>query len=447
MKLFNLLSLSFFIAGNAMAASFNFEVSGSEPLYQTTLLKEAYQASHRDNLKDLIILNAAGEQVPYAILPYEVLNPTKPSEESKPLKIFSMQNGVKSANNQINIDFNQGGNTSINLTNNQASQQPKIAYLFDLGKKHPMLKKIKVDWQGADGKLIAMQAFTSNNLKDWTNIGQSVLFKNTSDGQTILQNTIELYAFTEERYLQIRPSEIDDADFKLISVSAEYSKAQNEILPQLWQTLSLINRKQAQNGIINIDFESDARYPANYLRIDLPQLNTITNVKVLTRNQTDAPWEPVINSPIYRVNKQGRDTVNPDIKINPKVARFWRLEFNQSNGGIGAENPTFTIGWLTETVIWNARGKPPFTMRLGDHASTANAISLSNLIPDYTPEKIKAIPTANLNPMNIEPAEKNVSPWVTPPDYKSWLLWAGLALGMLLLAGMAYSLTKTQLKE
>jgi hypothetical protein len=296
-------------------------------------------------------LNAAGEQVPYAILPYEVLNPTKPSEESKPLKIFSMQNGVKSANNQINIDFNQGGNTSINLTNNQASQQPKIAYLFDLGKKHPMLKKIKVDWQGADGKLIAMQAFTSNNLKDWTNIGQSVLFKNTSDGQTILQNTIELYAFTEERYLQIRPSEIDDADFKLISVSAEYSKAQNEILPQLWQTLSLINRKQAQNGIINIDFESDARYPANYLRIDLPQLNTITNVKVLTRNQTDAPWEPVINSPIYRVNKQGRDTVNPDIKINPKVARFWRLEFNQSNGGIGAENPTFTIGWLTETVI------------------------------------------------------------------------------------------------
>lgn len=447
MNLFNYISLSFFIAGNAMAASFNFDASGSEPLYQTTLPKEAYQASHRDNLKDLKILNVAGEQVPYAILPYEVLNPTKPLEEYKPLKIFSMQNGVKSVSNQINIDLNQGGNTSINLTNNQASQQPKIAYLFDLGKKHPMLKKIKVDWQGADGKLIAMQAFTSNNLKDWTNIGQSVLFKNTSDGQTILQNTIELYAFTKERYLQIRPSEIDEADFKLISVSAEYSKAQNEILPQLWQTLSLLNREQAQNGIINIDFESDARYPAKYLRIDLPQLNTITNVQVLTRNKADAPWELVINSPIYRVNKQGRDTVNPDIKINPKVARFWRLQFNQSNGGIGAENPTFTIGWLTETLIWNARGKAPFTMHLGDHASTANAVSLSNLMPDYKPEKIKAIPVAVLNPMNNEPAEKNVSPWITAPDYKSWLLWAGLALGVFLLAGMAYSLTKTQHKK
>jgi hypothetical protein len=350
-------NIELFCSNNALAASFNFDATGSEPLYQTILPKEAYQASHRDNLEDLTILNAAGEQVPYAILPYETLNPNKALEESQPLKIFSMQNGTKKTSNQINIDLNQSGNTSINLTNNQASQQPKMAYLFDLGKKHPMLKKIKVDWQGADGKLIAMQAFTSNNLKDWTNIGQSVLFKNTSDGQTILQNTIELYAFTEERYLQIRPSEIDDADFKLISVSAEYSKAQNKILPQLWQTLSLLNREQAQNGIINIDFESDARYPANYLRIDLPQLNTITNVQVLTRNQPDAPWEPVINAPIYRVNKQGRDTVNPDIKINPKVARFWRLQFNQSNGGIGAENPTLTVGWLAKTVIWNARGK------------------------------------------------------------------------------------------
>jgi Protein of unknown function (DUF3999) len=447
MTLFNILILSLFCLNNALAASFNFDATGSEPLYQTTLPKEIYQASHRDNLEDLTILNSAGEKIPYAILPYETLNPNKSIEESYPLKIFSIQNGTKNTSNQINIDLNQGGNTSINLTNNQALQQPKMSYLFDLGKKHPMLKKIKVDWQGAEGKLIAMQAFTSNNLKDWTNIGQSVLFKKTSDEQTILQNTIELYAFTDDRYLQIRPSEIDDADFKLISVNAEYNKAQNEILPQLWQMLTLLNREQAQKGVINIDYESLARYPANYLRIDLPQLNTITNVKVLTRNQPDAPWEPVINAPIYRVNKQGRDTVNPDIKINPKVARFWRLQFDQSNGGIGAENPTLSIGWLAKTVIWNARGKAPFTLHLDDNTSPNNAVSMSILLPDYTPERIKAIQVANLSLTNNEPADKNVSPWVVAPDYKRWLLWAGLALGVLLLAGMAYSLLKNQHKE
>lgn len=441
MKLLKTLILSFFTAGNAIAASFNFEASGSEPLYQSMLTKEAYQASHRDNLEDLSIHNSAGEQVPYAIVPHDVLYPTKTLDDSVPLKIFSMQNGVKKTNNNINIDLNQSGNTSINVTNNPATEQQKTAFLFDLSKKHPLLKKIKVDWQGAEGKLIAMQAFTSNNLKDWTNIGQSVIFKNTSDGQTILQNTIELYAFTEERYLQLRPSELDDTDFKLISANAEFSKQQNVILPQLWETLTLLNREQAQNGLVNIDYESPARYPASYLRIDLPQLNTITNVRVLTRNQADAPWDEVTSAPIYRVNKQGRDTVNPEININTKVARYWRLQFNQANGGISAENPTLAIGWFAKTIVWNARGNAPFTLHLGENVATTNAISLSNLMPDYTQEKIKAIPVANLSPINNVP-EATTNPWLVRADYKSWLLWAGLALGVLLLAGMAFSLLK-----
>mgnify|MGYP002655046581 CR=1 FL=1 len=169
-------------------------------------------------------------------------------------------------------------------------------------------------------------------------------------------------------------------------------------------------------------------------------------MQVLTRNLTDSPWDHVINVPIYRFNKQGRDTVNPVIKINPKVARFWRLQFDQSNGGIGSENPSLKVGWLANTVIWNARGKAPFTLHIGDNASTTNAVSVSNLIPDYTLEKIKAIPIANLSLVNNDPTEKNVNPWVAAPDYKRWLLWAGLALGVFLLVGMAYSLLKNQHK-
>ncbi len=441
MKLLSIVFYSLLTINNAQAASFNFDASGSEPLYQSMLTKEAYQASRRNNLEDLTILNAAGEPIPYAMIPNEILYPST-VEESTPLKIFSMQNGVKKSQNNINIDLNQSGSTSINVSNNPATDQQKTAFLFDLGKKHPLLKKLKVDWQGAEGKPIAMQAFTSNNLKDWTNIGQSVIFKNTSDGQSILQNTIELYAFTEERYLQLRP-ELDDTDFKLVAVSAEYQKERNIVQPKLWQILNLLSREQAQNGVINIDYESPARFPASDLRIDLPQINTITHVRIFTRNQADAPWDEVISTPIYRLNKQGRDTVNPDIKINSRVARYWRLQFNQSNGGIGTENPTFAIGWLANTIVWNARGDAPFTLHLGENATTTNAVSLSNLVPNYTPEKIKAIPVANLSPVNNTP-EENPNPWHVAPDYKRWLLWLGLTLGVVLLALMAYSLLKNK---
>ncbi len=444
MKVLIFFILSTFVAANTLAASFSFDAAGSEPLYQTTLTKEVYQASHSDDLQDITIHNVAGEKLPYALLPYEVLHPAQIVEESKPLVIFPMLESAPIPTGDINIHLEQRTDkTTIDVATNHEQLPQKTAYLFDLGKEHPTLKRLTVDWQGAEGKLIAVEVFSSNNLKDWSNIGQSVLFRSTSASQTILQNTIELYAFTQDRYLQIRPAEMSDVDFKLTAVSTEYSKMQNSPLPQLWQSLILLNRTQTSNGIINIDFESPARYPASYLRINLPQQNTITSVQVLTRNQSDAPWVMLVNAPLYRLNKQGRDTVNPDIKLNPKVARYWRLQFNQNYGGIGSENPSLSVGWLAKTVVWNARGKAPYTLQIGESSGAENAISISNLIPDYRPKKIAALPTANLNLIN-NTTEIAQNPWISAPDYKRWLLWTGLALGVLLLAAMAYSLLKTE---
>ena len=48
---------------------------------------------------------------------------------------------------------------------------------------------------------------------------------------------------------------------------------------------------------------------------------------------------------------------------------------------------------------------------------------------------------------NVNQTAMQTNAWTSAPDYKSWLLWAGLFLGVLLLAGMAYSLIKTERKE
>ena len=82
-------------------------------------------------------------------------------------------------------------------------------------------------------------------------------------------------------------------------------------------------------------------------------------------------------------------------------------------------------------------------MRTPESSGAANAIPISNLIPDYRPEKIAVLPAASLGLIN-NTTEAAQNPWVATPDYKRWLLWAGLALGVLLLAGMAYSLLKAE---
>lgn len=429
--------------GNVDAASFTLSANGNEPIYQSVITPAIYQNSREKHLQDLAIYNAEGEPLPYAIANYEMMYPKKVIAETKPLLIFPMQESAINFGKDINISLeNKTNSTKVDVTT-KPTQQQQPAYLFDLGKQHPILKKINLEWQGAEGKLISVQAFTSDDLKHWTNIGQSVIFKSLVDGHAILQNSVELYAFTPDQYLKIIASDVAKEDFKLISVNTEYSKLQDTPLSQLWQPLVLLKREKNKNNEINIDFESSGRYPVSYLRISLPQQNTITQVNVLTRNQPDAPWEVTTHSPLYRLNKEGRDTVNPDIKINPREARFWRLQFNEKNGGIGLENPRLEVGWQPQTVVWNARGKSPYSMVVGE-GGDVSAVSMASLIPNNQLRQLNTLPVADISFNST--GELAANPWVDAQDYKRWVLWAGLFLGVLALAAMSYSLLKNNPK-
>jgi len=78
-----------------------------------------------------------------------------------------------------------------------------------------------------------------------------------------------------------------------------------------------------------------------------------------------------------------------------------------------------------------------------------NNVSIASLIPEYKIEKIQTLANAGLT---LEVSTNNstteqANTWTAPIDYKRWVLWGGLFLGVLLLAGMAFSLLKTDTKE
>ena len=252
----------------------------------------------------------------------------------------------------------------------------------------------------------------------------------------------------DARYLQIRPA--DDNDTGTISISKV--QASSDVLQTLadeplWQEPRFLTRESVEKtGKINIDYESFGHYPAGRYKIKLPQANTVTGVTVLVRNATNEAWRSIANDTI-RSLADGKPAYH---NIQAVDARFWRLQFDQSSGGIGAENPTLGIGWLPPTLVWNARGQAPFTLSVGDKPSVVNTIAMSKMLPDYTTQKLNNLPVANLiisnQAVQDAPNAQAASTWVSPPDYKSWLLWGGLVLGVLLLAGMAYSLINSERK-
>jgi len=441
----------------AAATSFKLDANGSDPFYQTNVSKEVYQHTHSSTLQDLTIHNASGEQVPYALIAYEDLHPqTTTHKDSKPLIIFPIKENALNNPSELRIHLQKNaGNTSVDIVSSNSetdtSTKTNSIYLLDAGKKHAPLETISVDWQGVDGKLLTLEVLTSDDLQSWSHAGNAVLLKTANANNSILQNTISLDSPTEARYLQIRTTEPNSVSFNLTKANAEYSKVQN-IAPQLLlQDIQLIKRTEdAKNGLVNIDFESAGHFPASYLQVKLPQNNTITNATIQVRNSTNEPWEYLTTASLYRLMQQGKTFTSPDVVLSPTVARYWRLQFNQSSGGIGAENPSLSLGWLPSTIVWNARGQAPFTLHVGEKPSIVNNVSIASLIPDYKIEKIQTLNSSGLLlevSTNNQSTKQAANTWVAPIDYKRWLLWGGLFLGVLLLAGMAYSLVKTDSKQ
>jgi hypothetical protein len=438
--LLTLVAIALF-SSTAQAASYKLDANGANPLYQTTLTKEVYQYTSSNHLQDLAITNADGEPVPYAIIPHERMHQqTKVTETSEPLVIFPMQKDTLSQAGITNIQLNNhDSNTSINVISNDGKTVSNTYYLFDLGKEHPAFKKLTLDWQGQEGKLLSVDVMTSNNLNSWTPIGEAALLKVTANEQTILQNSVNFDHLINARYLQIRPQETTDS-FVLTSVNLEFNQVQEVTQPTLWQEVSFLKRVE-NKAETSIDFESSSRYPATYLSVKLPQQNTITYATVLTRNLEDEPWQFVTKASLYRLNKNGKEYVNKDIHISKTTSRYWRLTFNQSQGGIGIENPRLSLGWLPDVLIWNARGSSPFTLHVSENNNIANTVSIMDLLNPYGIKELQQLPSSSLS---LPSHTQVLNTWDTPSDYKRLWLWGGLLLGVVALAIMAYSLAKNK---
>ena len=455
MKIIASLIVILLTAQPAMAANFKLDAQGNKPFYQTNVPLEIYKQTHNSNLQDLTINNAAGEQVPYALVPYEQLNPdTTNRTESIALPFSPVKTKALQSAGTLQLALeNSAVATSINITTNEAKPVESMVFLIDLGTKFPPIKRLLIDWQGGDNALHNIQILSSPDLKNWTFAGDATLV-NTTSGNSITQHYIKLNnnwnIAGDARYLQIRPSDDNDTGtIAITKVQALYNVLQTVAETPLWQAPRLISRElEEKTGLINIDFESPGHYPASRYKVWLPQANTVTYVAIFARNSANEPWKQVSYEELRRHKES--EPFSSVIIMTPIDARFWRLQFNQAEGGIGAESPTLYLGWLPPTIVWNARGQAPFTLAVGENPNIVNNIALTAMtgLPS-----VKNLPNANII-INVamqtdlaNNATPQASTWVAPRDYKTWLLWGGLMLGVLLLAGMAYSLLKSERKQ
>jgi hypothetical protein len=130
---------------------------------------------------------------------------------------------------------------------------------------------------------------------------------------------------------------------------------------------------------------------------------------------------------------------------------------------LGPTPPTIAVGATPRTLVFLAQGAAPFSLtwnaapekNVVQGASPGGALPLATLLPGYSPSKpvtsgeasvtLPPAPVAAVDAVVAAAAQLPVP--VQPDPFRKWWLWGALGVGLLLLAGMAWSLFASLRKD
>ena len=408
--------------------------------YRISLPVQAYRGAARRDLGDVRIFNATGEPVPYAFMQREVQPGPATMQALRFFPVYGDETKGLDATT-VTVARNARG-TVVNVSVNERpapARRRLLGYLLDPGEVKSAKDALALDWDSTEGFSAHARVEGSDDLKQWRTIAANApILSLQHAGASLERSRIELSGATA-RYLRLSLSGVPGS-FKLKEVRLELRPE----LPQpTREWLALAGTRGKAGEWI---FDTAGHFPVDRVRLHLPQLNTVAQIQLQTRERVDDNWRPLSSAIAYRLVG---DVVNPDIATPLSAERYWMLKVDQKGGGFGAGEVKLEIGWLPHELVFAARGAPPFTLAYGNDKSKPGALAVRAVLPQRPDggalvaraARVGAI-SGSAEPPSLSEPLRYARHLAERRDLRKWLLWAALVAGVLLLAWMAFRLLR-----
>ncbi len=417
------------------------ETTSAEAIQRFALGADTYAGTARADLGDLRIFNAAGEVVPYALVRREAQSETL--TRSTALRFFPVyaHDGGTSENVEIDVKRHANGSlVAVRTTPEKAAVTRLAGYVIDTSGLQAPIAALDLQWPPpADGLALAVDVDTSDDLQHWVPAVQGAQLVELRMGdQQLLRNRIELDG-VQARYLRLRWS--GGAAFTLSKLVAQTQTTQTRGAAVQW-TAPIGARAGEAPGEYLFDAPG---VPVQALRLTLPQQNTVAPLQVFRRDDPKSPWTLVASTVAFRLQRDGRELVSPELLLARSSAREWKLVVDQRGGGLGQGRPEVALAWVAHQAVFVARGNGPYTLAYGNRAVAPAPFDLATLVPGYRDEQFANLPVARLGaplrtstPLPAKPTALK-APAV---NARTAALWAVLIMGVLGLGYMAWRLLR-----
>jgi hypothetical protein len=420
---------------NEFAYSVPLELSGDSALYQLEVPRQVYEGVTRADLADVRVFNGRGEIVPHAWKPRPV--PGTAHAAWVELPFFPLHGSAGTAAQSLDIRAERSGAGTIVRVFSSATSKVApalLGYLVDTSAFKRPMQALELDWhEPGAGMSGSLRVEASNDLQRWhTLVSAAPLLSLEFGGHKLVQKTVDLPA-ARYKYLRLSwpPSQ---GTIELTRLSARPSDTLLEPARQ-WKQVQM--READKSG--EYRFEPGGCIPVDRLRVTLPEPNTLVPAQFFARDADNQPWQEVASGVLYRLTHAGGEVVNTDFSVGAGSREQWLLRVDSRGGGIGSGLPHVEVGWVPQQLVFVARGEGPFVLAYGNARVKPADLPIQTLVPGWRSDAELTAATATAGPQQTLAGPRALQ---RVSDYKTWALWASLALGVLLLAWMAWALAR-----
>jgi hypothetical protein len=398
--------------------------------YRFPLPLAVYQTSFRGDLGDLRMFNARGVAVPFSLS-----RPTAQAQSHKPaiaLPMFPLREGshvvidgihvtIDSPHSAINLQTDNG--STVAMTVNQ--------YILDARTLDAAVSALVLGWSDAAADYTGrVRIEASDDLGSWRTVVAAAPIANLhANGQVLTENRIILTT-TAAKYWRLTWLGSPPA-FELTSAQAEPTDG---IVDPARSALEVLGKPDPANPTDYL-FDLDARPPVSRINMLLPEANTIVDVELSSRRSSRDPWHYVIRAALYRLKTPDAESQNASLEIPVNADRYWRARIPRNP--IPPQTPLrLHVEWIPNELTFLAQGQGPFLLAYGNATAVSAEVDFSHI-----PSSIHIAPATTGSPQLLGgPDRLRVKPAAFP--WMRGVLWSVLLLAVMILAWMAYRISK-----
>ena len=442
MKMMHALALAAALPAMAQSpAEFRFDapvaVSGADALNRVTLPFEAYREA-RPDLADLRLFNAQGEALPIAFAGEPAAVREEPKSVALPIFPISAQEARAVGQGALDVTVRSDASGTLVSVHGRPAGRPApartAAWLVDASAFKSPLRALTLAWDVHAGtEVVKVNVEASDDLRAWRGVAfQAPLMRLEQGEAKIEQPRVELGS-TRAKYLRITGA---PEAFMLTGVRA----ISDEVVTRAPRsTRAAVAQPGTKAG--EYLFDLGARLPIEAVRVRLAS-NSVAPLTLSVRDDEKQPWRTLTAATFYNLTRQGATIESPAVEVARTPARHVRAQLDPRSPALGAA-PGLEVQWRPAQVVFVARGAGPYRLAFGNREAARSILSVTELIPGYEAQAEMKLAEARVGDVRANVVEE--SAWrsmIGDANPRKVTLWAILVIAVLVLAGMAWRLSR-----